>query len=61
MRRRAPVIVLFAVLFTPTLPLALRAEVVLFNFSASSGGTVAAEYSAEGKFSVGMNGNCFDL
>ena len=69
MRSRAPLLVLFAVRFytnqhafainTSELT-ALDFGTLLFNFTASSGGTVAAEYSAEGKLSVGMNGSCFD-
>lgn len=39
---------------------ALDFGTLLFNITASSGGTVAAEYSAEGKLTVGMNGSCFD-
>jgi hypothetical protein len=31
---------------------------LVFNFTASSGGSVGAEYSAEGRFSVGTNGAC---
>lgn len=32
----------------------------MFDFSPAGGGTLYAEYSAEGKFSVGMNGACLD-
>lgn len=31
---------------------------LVFNFSPASGGLVYAEYSADGRFSVGMNGAC---
>lgn len=45
---------------TDDLALPIAFGTIVFSFDHSNGGFVYAEYSAEGKFSVGMNGSCLD-